>query len=263
MRSSAEDPHNVLTCARGCTVRDRHLSSCPDSETCPGCQPREASVGLLCEPCVGRVTRALLDAPHLVAWLRENVAPGSGGDAPRVAGTREAPAPLSLAAVDDIDTIVTCVVLAVITHTRDTRLTGPRLIGVRAVRDGDGSARVVGILSAAEAEESTGQLAGWVIDHLAGIAASTWGHHWADMMTRAVAVASKRFPRADPARKLPIPCPSCDRVMLYMHPPVAAGHPTTVTCHASDCARVLTEADYWLRAQTLYAERARLTQTAP
>jgi hypothetical protein len=257
----------VPTCARGCTARGRHLPTCSDGtetshsrespDACGGCLPRSATVGLLCEPCAGRVTRALLDAPHLVAWLRENVAPGAASDAPRVAGTREAPAPLSLTAVDDIDTIVTALVVAVMSFCKDTTLVGPQLVGVRAVVLDKTRARVIGIRSEVAPEESTAQFAAWLIDHLEGVAAQPWAPAWATSVTHAVASASKRFPRADPARKLPIPCPSCDRLLLYMHPPFAAGHPTTVTCHGADCARVLTEADYWLRAQTLYSERTR------
>lgn len=249
-----------IACARGCTVRDRHLSTCPELDAelpdCTGCQPRAADAGQLCTVCVGRVTRALLDAPHLVGWLRENVAPGAPADAPRVAGTREAPAPLSIAAVDDIDAVYAALANGITGYCRTSGLTGPRLTGVRAVTTPDGGSRVAGLRSEVTDAEAVGQLAAWALEHLTGILTQPWAATWHDEVTVIHRAANNRWPRHDPARKLPIPCPSCDRVMLFMHPPVAAGHPTTVTCHATECARVLTEADYWLRAQTLYAERA-------
>jgi hypothetical protein len=253
-----------IACARGCTVRDRHLSTCPEQDPawpeCTGCQPRGAETGQLCGLCLGRITRALLDAPHLVRWLRANVAPGAPADAPRVTLTREAPAPLSIAAVDDIDAVFAALANGITRYCGATGLTGPRLTGARAVADTNGGSRVNGVRSDVPDAQAVGQLAAWALDHLDGIVSQTWAPTWHDDVTVIVRTANKRWPRHDPARKLPIPCPSCDRVMLFMHPPVAAGHPTTVTCHASDCARVLTEADYWLRAQTLYSERARMAR---
>lgn len=260
---------DTIACARGCTVRDRHLNHCADAgaepgaaRTCTGCQPRTADAGQLCQLCEGRITRALLDAPHLVGWLRANVAPGAATDAPRVAGTREAPAPLSLAAVDDIDAVYATLANGIVRYCRAARLSGPRLSGARTVADATTGAgwRVGGIRAETPDAEAVGQLAAWLLDHLRGVMDQPWAPTWHDEVTTAVRTAGKRWPREEPARKLPIPCPSCDRVMLFMHPPVAAGHPTTVTCHAADCARVLTEGDYWLRASTLLAERARLAR---
>lgn len=259
--------HTTL-CVRGCTVRGRHLSTCPepaaDTATCTGCQPRQATLGRLCDACTGRITRAVLDAPHLVEWLRDNVAPGATTDAPRVAGTREAPAPLSLTALDDIDSIYVTLVHAVVSYCAAAGLVGPKLTGIRtALAHGQAPHRVTGLRREVPNHVAVAQIAAWVLDHHEGMVHQPWAGSWHDDITGAVSTASKRWPRQDPARKLPIPCPSCDRVMLRMHPPMAAGHPTTVACHASECGRVLTEADYWLRAQTLYSERARALKAVP
>lgn len=255
MSDNPEALLDTTPCARACVVQGRHLAACASTDSCTGCQPRTATVGRLCDACSGRITRALLDAPHLVEWLRDNVAPGAGNDAPRVSGTREAPAPLSIAAVDDIDAICLTLVHAVIAYCDDTGLVGPRLVGIRTATGL--RPLVTGVRAVEDSHVTVAQLAAWLLDHHAGIVTQSWAGGWHNDITGAVFSASKRWPRQEPARKLPIPCPSCDKLMLFMHPPVSAGHPTTVTCHASECGRVLTEADYWVRAQTLYAERAR------
>lgn len=46
---------------RPCTVRDIHYAACERPETCTGCVPREAQHGYLCQPCWGRLERAVSD----------------------------------------------------------------------------------------------------------------------------------------------------------------------------------------------------------
>lgn len=49
----------TLHCVRGCTRRDRHLTDCPDTETCAGCTPRPADHGRLCRSDHLRLTQWL------------------------------------------------------------------------------------------------------------------------------------------------------------------------------------------------------------
>lgn len=260
-------------CARGCTRGGKHRPTCScgadghdhdeQCAACAGCLPRGAALGRLCTPCAGRVTRALLDAGDLAAWLLENVMPGSTPDAPRVSGSREAPVPLSLTALDDADELHATLATWVMRYTRWTGLAGPATTGTATrprLIDRDGhhhtERRPTGLRPEAGATV-TAQLAAWLLAHQEGLAHHEAAPFWHDEIVGIVRLANAHFPRADPARKLPIPCPSCDRVLLYMHPPVAAGHPVTVACAADECGRILTEGDYYVRATTLLHERQR------
>jgi hypothetical protein len=46
---------------RSCTIRDAHTVRCENPDTCTGCLPRLAQVGLLCYPCWDRVEHAFAD----------------------------------------------------------------------------------------------------------------------------------------------------------------------------------------------------------
>lgn len=46
---------------RSCTIRDAHTVRCEHPDTCTGCLPREAKVGLLCYPCWDRLEHALAE----------------------------------------------------------------------------------------------------------------------------------------------------------------------------------------------------------
>jgi hypothetical protein len=42
-----------------CTIKNAHQANCDDTETCWGCQPAQASIGLLCTYCAERLTMVL------------------------------------------------------------------------------------------------------------------------------------------------------------------------------------------------------------
>lgn len=332
-------------CIRGCTIPDAHGPDCTCADDghehvnghhdhpigqacddacrwcdeCAGCLPRPATVGQpdprLCQACGGRARLAILDAGDLVQWVRDNVVPGTWRPGDRGV-LREAPAPLTEQAVDDADAIHAALADWVIAYTLATGLTGPSWAGsairpqVRRVAE-DGTtryddARVIGLRAAGD-HRVTARLAGWTLTHLEGFAGQSWAGDWHDEIVTLTRQVSGRWPREDRVRKLPIPCPSCDRVMLYMHPPAsppiiergvnpgehlptcrhrvcdltpcrpcldrltrpcagcepwerivyAADH--VVCCHLDRCGRAMTEADYYLRAQTLLAERKAAT----
>lgn len=52
-------------CCFGCTIRNRHTSTCPDTDTCHGCLPRPSLVGVYCTHHHERVLDALIDIPDL------------------------------------------------------------------------------------------------------------------------------------------------------------------------------------------------------
>ena len=75
----------TLTCARGCTQRQRHIDTCLD-EQCAGCLPRLAATGLhVCEADEKRTREALrdlaaIDAEVTSSGVLRSVGRGSGGD---------------------------------------------------------------------------------------------------------------------------------------------------------------------------------------
>ena len=52
-------------CCFGCTIRNRHAHTCPDTDTCHGCLPRPSLVGAYCTHHHERVLDALIDIPDL------------------------------------------------------------------------------------------------------------------------------------------------------------------------------------------------------
>lgn len=276
----------VEPCIRGCLAHGKHLPACPchgdthahaDSQcpSCPGCAPRVADVGRLCQPCSGRITRALLDAPDLVGWIREQVTPGTWRGT-RDDVLREAPAPLTVDAVADADDLHALLSAWAVAYADLTGLTGPSW-GGSAIRPGSrrridlpgphglpstrhvvyDDPRVVGLRADADHRDATHRVATWLLRHREGIAALDWAASWHDEVVDAIRGASSRWPRAPRQRKLPLPCPSCDQVMLWMHPPAGPpayqddgslswAYPISVCCHNDACGRVLTEGDYYL-----------------
>lgn len=118
-------------CARGCTVRGEHDPRCPSGQ-CTGCRPRQAEYGTLCIGCHGRLTRALYQAPRLVAYLR-GVDPQQSSDEANVKGTREQPIPLNTAAVDAADELhaMLCSWVLLVLEEHPSGLKGPDARGSR------------------------------------------------------------------------------------------------------------------------------------
>lgn len=259
-------------CVRGCTVPGKHKTTCrcadvghrhviewhdhvPDAECsadCRGCDwcdggclPRPARVGLLCAGDAGRIVRTVAELPALVMWIRVNVTPGGAGSRDVL---REAPAPLDVQAVDDADRLHRLLCEWAARYLADAGLAGPKHVA-SLVRPGGHAS-----LHAGATGEATGELAAWLTPHLAGMAAQPWAGRWHDRLTATVRQVDQRWPREDARIKLPLPCPTCQRVMLYRHPPVTKGADFTVICHADDCDRVLSLDDYYVRAHVALGE---------
>lgn len=60
---------------RPCLVRGEHLSTCADVDTCSGCLPYRAEVGMLCRLCDEKYREALKVLPSLVRFLVSGGAP--------------------------------------------------------------------------------------------------------------------------------------------------------------------------------------------
>jgi hypothetical protein len=111
-----------VDCPNGCTV--------PQSDTPRQIEDDHHSV---CRRCTGVTRDALVRLPDLVEHIRAHVVPGSAGptDAIRVRSSKTAPAPLSLAAVDDADRLHAVIAQAcgAVMAGRDVR--GPSWHGTR------------------------------------------------------------------------------------------------------------------------------------
>jgi hypothetical protein len=254
-------------CTRNHYVRGEHRDpvtpdddpadpGCPAAYArCKGCQPvliPEGSTRLICDGCDAHIARCLLDAPALVAHIRGHVRPGTY--MPRQDVLREAPAPLNVAAVDDADELFSVLAGWAIGYARAVKLAGP-LVEAGHVR-WDASGWPVGI---AAGRNPTETVTDWLLTHRQGIA--TTGLHpgagpdtarvdvvaWYRDVTDTHTRISGRWPRTPAERRLPLPCPQCDRLTLHMHPPAAEGHPVQVICHWKTCGRTMTDEDYYWR----------------
>jgi hypothetical protein len=92
----------VTSCIRGCTIARKHVTDCPE-DACKGCQPREATHGLLCTGCHLRLVDWLTNAPGQWALLAIAAMPSMAqslkGDADAVRSVQDgAPSPLNIAA---------------------------------------------------------------------------------------------------------------------------------------------------------------------
>jgi hypothetical protein len=90
---------------RSCTIRDAHTVRCESPETCTGCLPRLAQVGLLCYPCWDRVEHAFADwtaeRARLMSSIDRAVQRDTGG---RTSGPEGyVPIPGTRLAVDEVE----------------------------------------------------------------------------------------------------------------------------------------------------------------
>ena len=147
----------TATCARGCTTRNRHKTTCDDRDKCRGCLPRSAEHGHLCYPCHARMQQwfeEIAGVPRNVtikpghepvvmilppggtrAWLTDNLPAGKGAapaDQPKITGSREQPTPIKLAILDCRD-LLSAQIADLVDDMRETHnLTAPSRRGVEA-----------------------------------------------------------------------------------------------------------------------------------
>jgi hypothetical protein len=261
-------------CIRGCKSHNYHAAGCAGGtreSPCGGCLPRLAIKDeMLCRPCKSAAIRALLSFGDLAAWIRDNVPRGSRSDAADSNHVARAWAPLSIDAITDLDElgalIGSWVMIAIEEHPAGLR--GPDWNGARIAPSSkrvtaDGTivydeARVVGVKAG---DAGTAVVAGstWIKSWGDWYAAQPWADGWHDELVGAAKAAQKKWPQALRARKAPMPCISCDQVMLWFHPAAQQGAAAEVICHNKACGRTLTEDDYWIEVTN---RRAQITPHA-
>ena len=290
-------------CAGGCTSLGSHQPQCPcagpghkpaHDDHCDGCQPRPAEFGVLCRGCHRRLTRALADVPDLVLHLRAHVAPSwQVSDGGSVSGTREAPAPLSLDAVDAADELVAAVASwvvevlevhpeiprIVVVDGRERRVVErivppPRLDDVRWSRsytqvDVDGRVyvqrpRPIG----AQAEDNYAHgdvvrdLCSWLRRHLGWIEEQAWSPALARELDDLVRTDLARWPFEPRGHRIEqVPCPSCENLTLWWSPPSAYLHESVVRCEREDCLHEIPEVS-WPRYARRIEDARRIEQRA-
>lgn len=285
-------------CAAGCVSLGRHVDDCPCSapghkpaheDHCDGCASRPAEFGVLCRGCHRRLARTLTDAPDVVAHLRANVAPSwQQGDGGPVSGSREAPAPLSLDALDAADAlqaaIASWVVEIIELHPpvprvvevtippwrprqvlRQERLVPPaRFDDVRWSRsytltDEDGQVHVqggrpIGVHGddALDQADVCADLCSWLRRLLAWIEAQPWSGDMARELDSMLTTSLYRWPLEPRGHRIEqVPCPSCEHLTLWWTPPAVYRASSSVQCEREDCLHVIPEVSWPLYARRI------------
>ena len=262
----------TITCAHGCTIRSQHTTTCtgtcngcrPDAghyhdcdNTCRGCLPRPAEYGHLCAWCWQRLHADLIDAPTLVAHLRDMAEPHGGARPLNDNPTRTDPAETAIlsAAVDAADELHAQIAAwaLLITEEHPAQLAGPDRHDwwtshgrITALDDGEpyvSRPRVVGIRR--PRPDATQRLVTWLLPHLDWAARQDWIGDMRAELKDLISTTRARWPQTERPRHVTgVPCSRCDKLTLHYTPPAAFKHPFTVTCTNPDCGRVFTE-DEW------------------
>lgn len=233
-------------CALDHTVPGRHTDTCPGND-CPGCLPALATDRLhVCRWHLGRTTRALGDAPDLIAHLHEMIEPGSSAGEERVTrGELAPPAPLrvdAVAAADDLARVLGSWSARVATERHLAAFLPPSRAGSRRERQVTAAIDAVTRLTTHQEHALTAR----------------WTPAYVRDLTHEVAVIRAQWPMEERPVFLPVPCPACGSSSLARWAPRWQGAPTTIACEMPDCRTVVDEDRYpWLvrLAQDLARER--------
>ncbi len=234
----------MTTCASGCTKLGTHRSDCTGLTSsgmdCRGCEPREATEGALCGRCWGNLQRDVRTAPSIVDWIREHVEPSSQWGERVNSREIDAPAPLTVTAVDDADELhamLTSWALLVLEENPST------LVGVAPKRQRrliDGT--VVGLLPDSDATTSVSR---FLVTHAEWIASQAWAGDMVQEVGSTVRTLLARYPEAERSRHMPqVLCPACGRSTMIYHPPAWAGAEILVQCEYAGCGERVPEAKF-------------------
>jgi hypothetical protein len=233
--------NDARNCATGCTSLGRHLSHCdsPDDQ-CRGCMPREAVDGLLCARCWGNLQRDVRTAPSIVDWIREHVEPSAQWGERVNSREIDAPAPLTVTAVDDADGLHSMLAswALLILEEHPSALSRPKL--ERQWRTQDGT--VVGLLP--DSSATTG-LCRFIDRHAEWASEQPWVGEMVTEIGRVVRTLLARYPQAERARHMPqVLCPACGRSSMVYFPPAWVGSQVLVQCEHASCGEKVPEDRY-------------------
>ncbi len=224
-------------CLTGCTSLDKHLTDC-DLEDCRGCMPRQVEMGELCGRCWSNLQRDVRTAPSIVDWIREHVAPSSQWGERVNSKEIDAPAPLTVTAVDDADWLHAQLASWALLVMEELGLNpiAPR----RQRRSRDGT--VVGLMPDSDATTS---VARFLDTHLEWCARQVWAGDMVNEVGREVRTLLARYPQAERSRHLDnARCPACERTSMVYTPPAWLGSDVLVQCEHYSCGCIVPE-DHW------------------
>lgn len=247
----------MSACLSGCVSFGTHRPSCTgfsdSGMDCRGCTPREASEGLLCARCWGNLQRDVRTAPSIIDWIREHVEPSSQWGERINSGEVDAPAPLSVTAVDDADELHACLAswALLILEEHPARLVGPNV--PRQWRATDGT--VVGLMPDSNATTAVSR---FVATHAEWAANQPWAGEMVAEVGALVRTLLARYPEAERSRHLTdARCPVCERTTMVYHPPAWAGSDVLVQCDYHGCGCIVPEDRYGLFMAMVIADRKR------
>lgn len=261
-----EHQATITYCAKGCTVRGRHLEQCTDTE-CRGCLPRRAKYGRLCGWCWQRLNADVVDAPTLVEHLREVAEPDAAAAAPSDSRSYRDPAEgsaLSAAvdAADEIHAVLASWALLIVDE-HPAGLTGPDQRAWRSTTpylatDKETGERYqmyehpVGFRDAA----ATGRLVRWLLPHLTWAAEQDWIGDMRRELGHLMATTRARWPMEESERPVPFAtCSECDRASLVYYPPSEFRAQVQVACNHPECGHIYDERSWGLLVRLIEHER--------
>ena len=252
----------IRACASRCVRAGEHLPDCQD-DSCRGCAPSLAYVGVLCARCWGRLQAVVRTMPSLVAELMsEDAAPSSssssGGGRPPGSSSLY---PQQRAAADELAAALASWCIQAGEH---LGAEAPRPPGLwwsapgRKIDPATGEAyfvesEPVGIRDPA----ACAALVRWIDPLLDRVAAAPWAPEMLTDLSRLDAGARARWAVEEPERRVQdIACPSCGAFSLVVTPVRVVGGQEQVTCSRISCGRVLSSQDWErLRAWSVLVAR--------
>lgn len=235
----------MAACATGCTLRDKHHTTCSD-DTCRGCLPRPVTPPLrVCDTCRSRLAGAIGRTPPLITHLRAMIEPGAAPRPDTPQGKRDAPpAPLNVAAMSAADDLV-----ALLVHWADWITTRRDIAAVRGVLRGD-LGQGIGLPGLRQPDLRVCAL---LVAHL------DWGLEQPEAgemvgeITALVHTTEAKWPTDDGGAWSQVRCSECGSKSVYVGPPGGKYMPRHIACRMDQCGRSWTE-DEWDRYVTSLAE---------
>lgn len=239
---------------RACTVRGEHLSTCLDTETCAGCLPYRAEVGMLCRLCDERYRAALDVLPKLVHFLVSGGAPPVDVNRSRGKPGPRLPIAEAKLAADSLWMHLAGVAIA---HSSGSRTEEPEWPAGTSVIDG-----FLPSLSVAGAVQATSQLVESLSTDLS-VTARHQGAEGAVRLYREVQRQLSRFPLEEKPKRVPyLRCRECGQFAVVDRPPLHFTAARVDECRACGAIHDPNMREFDLRLYRLEVEAAIAERTA-